>query len=379
MPADRPRARKPARSAHVDNAHGWHQGDPVLDLQLLTISRLVMHHIPKRAPDKSYIAPTYGTRLATLPPTGVDMFTKRIAQSLGHHSHGIQAQFESTGPGSFFEHAVDLMEGDDSTFLKTSRSLADSLTRTQQAKSLADSKLLVLSGLTSKQARPFCAVVKAELQDAFSENEAKGEAVIDYLNKIFFAESQKLFKIGFVQRTNPLGTKKKPEHFSIHLFDHLMTGTETRGAAFYFYKEFLGADVSTSDRQLTRQFFDKTIDFLKGQKLSPSKKIELGEALRAELRSNEQTISVKSFGKKHFDVAIQPKYEEYMAKANFPTIAITKDTDFIKARLRRRQKIVFTSGVMITTPADQIALVSVQKSVDGKTQVTISGTVESQE
>ena len=351
----------------------------MIDLQLLTINRLVIHHINPRGPDKDYVAPTYGGQLAALPKSGLDMFTKRIAQALGHHSHGIQAQFDETGPGSFFIDAVDLMDGDDALFLVTSKKVADTLAKAQQSKSLAASKLMVISGHTSKQQRPFCAVVKAELQDALTEKIEKGKTVIDYLTEIFFAESQKLYKIGFVQKTNALGGKDNPQHFAIHLFDHLMTGTETRGAAFYFYKEFLGADVSSSDRHLTRQFFEKTNDFLKSQKISPAKRIDLGEALRAELRSNNQTISVKSFGSAHFEPAMQPMYIAFMEKANFPKVAITKDTDFIKTRLKRRQKIVFTSGVMITTPPDQVKLVTIKNTVDGTTQVTISGVVESQE
>lgn len=351
----------------------------MIDLQVLTINRLVIHHINPRSSDKSYIPPTYGTQLVALPKSGLDMFTKRIAQALGHHSHGIQAQFDNTGPGSFFVDAVDLMDGNDELYFHTSKRVADTLAKAQQSKSLAASKLLVISGRTSKLQQPFCAVVKAELQDALAEKIEKGKTVVDYLTEIFFAESQKLYKIGFVQKTNAMGDKQNPEHFAIHLFDHLMTGTETRGAAFYFYKEFLGADVSASDRHLTRQFFEKTNEFLKSQKISPSKRIDLGEALRAELRSNNQTISVKSFGAAHFEPDLQTKYVDFMGKANFPKVAITKDTDYIKNRLKRRQKIVFTSGVMITTPSDQVKLVTIQKIIGGSTQLTISGTIESQE
>jgi 37-kD nucleoid-associated bacterial protein len=352
----------------------------MIDLQLLTIERLVIHHINPRAGDKSYIAPTYGTQLVALPPSGLDMFTKRIAQALGHHSHGIQAQFDKTGPGTFFMDAVDLMDGNDELFFATSKTVADSLAKAQQSKSLAPSKLLIVSGHTSKKQQPFSAVVKAELQDALAEKKsAQGKTVVDYLTEIFFAESQKLYKIGFIQKTNALGGKQAPNHFSIHLFDHLMTGTETRDAAYYFYKEFLGANISDSDRQLTKQFFDKTIDFLNSLDISPAKRIDLNESLRAELRSNDQTISVKSFGAKHLDAALQPKYAGFMDKVNFPTNAITKDTEFVKARLKRRHKIVFTSGVMITTPADKAKLVAIHKSIDGATQVTISGSVESQE
>jgi hypothetical protein len=205
------------------------------------------------------------------------------------------------------------------------------------------------------------------LQDGLTETSNAGKKIVDYLTDIFFAESQKLYKIGFVQKTSNLGNKTVPEHFAVHLFDHLMTGTETRSAAFYFHSEFLGADVAASDRHRTREFFEKTNEFLHDQPIPSSKKIALGEALRAELRSNKQTISVKGFSDDHLEPAMQGAYLTFMAKANISKHAITKDTEYIKSRLKRRQKIVFTSGVMISTPADKISLVSVEAPTDGST------------
>lgn len=315
----------------------------------------------------------------TLAKPGLDMFAKRITQALGHHSHGIQAQFHNTGAQSFFANSVDMMEGNEAQFIASSAIVANDLTRAQQSKNLSESKLIVISGHTSKSQMPFAAVVKSELQDGLTETSNKGKTIVDYLTDIFFAESQKLYKIGFVQKTSSLGNKTTPEYFAVHLFDHLMTGAETRSAAFYFYSEFLGADVAASDRHRTREFFDKTKEFLQAQPIPSSRKIELGEALRAELRSNKQTISVKEFSDAHFESYMQDKYIAFMEKANISTHAITKDTEYIKSRLKRRQKIVFTSGVMISTPADKISLVTIEAPTDGSTIVKISGTVESQE
>lgn len=351
----------------------------MIDLAFLSIERIIVHHIPPRADDKSFMAPTCATTLVTLTKPGLDMFAKRITQALGHHSHGVQAQFHNTGAQSFFVNSVDLMEGNDAQFIASSAVAAHDLTRAQQSKNLAASKLIVISGRTSKAQVPFSAVVKSELQDGLTETSSKGKTNVDYLTDIFFAESQKLYKIGFVQKTSKLGTKAAPQHFAVHLFDHLMTGTETRSAAFYFYSEFLGADVAASDRHRTREFFDKTNEFVQAQPLPSAVKIALGEALRAELRSNKQTISVKGFADDHLEPALRGKYLAFMAKANISTHAITKDTEYIKSRLKRRQKVVFTSGVMITTPADKLSLISIEAPADGSTIVKISGTVESQE
>jgi hypothetical protein len=351
----------------------------MIDLALLSIKRIIVHHIPPRADDRSFVPPTCATKLVTLPAAGLDMFAKRISQALGHHSHGVQAQFHNTGPQSFFANSVDLMDGTEAQFIASSALVAHDLTRAQQPKNLAASKLIVISGHTSKAQVPFSAVVKSELQDGLTETSNKGTTVVDYLTDIFFAESQKLYKIGFVQKTSKMGSKSASQHFAVHLFDHLMTGTETRSAAFYFYSDFLGADVAASDRHRTREFFEKTHEFVQAQALPTAAKIAIGEALRAELRSNDQTITVKAFSDKHLVPALQSNYLAFMAKANISTHAITKDTEYIKSRLKRRQKIVFSSGVMITTPADQISLVAIQAAADGSTTVKISGTVESQE
>jgi hypothetical protein len=351
----------------------------MIDLTFLSIERIIVHHIPPRADDKTFVAPTCANTLVALAKPGIDMFAKRISQALGHHSHGIQAQFHNTGAQSFFANSVDMMEGDDAQFIASSAIVANDLTRAQQSKNLSASKLIVISGHTSKSKFPFSAVIKSELQDGLTEISSQGKTVIDYLTDIFFAESQKLYKIGFVQKTSKLGTKTAPEHFAVHLFDHLMTGTETRSAAFYFHSEFLGTDVAASDRHRTREFFDKTQEFLQSQPIPTADKIALGEALRAELRSNKQTISVKGFSDDHLEPAMQSKYLEFMKKACINMHAITKDTEYIKSRLKRRQKIVFTSGVMISTPADKMSLVSIEAPADGSTVVKISGTVESQE
>lgn len=351
----------------------------MIDLSLLSISRVVVHHIPTRAEDKSYVPPRFGTEFVELADPAVDMFTKRFSKSLASHSHGIQAEFHDRGEQSFFRCAVKMMDGTNEDFLAASRLVAEKLARAQLARSLSTSKLIVVSGTYSANDLPFSAVVKSELQDGLLERNFEGRAKVDYLSDIFFADSQKLYKIGIVRKTSQLGTVDAPEHFSLHLFDHLMTGTETRGAAAYFYNQFLGADVAASDRHCTRMFFEKTKEFFERQPLTRAQFIELEEALRTEMRSNKQTLSIMDFSRENLPEPMRAAYVSFMERANVNTNAITKDTEYIKTRLRRRRKIVFTSGVMITTPADGPNLVDITSSGDGTTTVTITGAVETQE
>lgn len=74
----------------------------MIDLALLSIERIIVHHIPPRADDRSFVAPEMRDHTLTLSQAGLDMFAKRISQALGHHSHGVQAEFHNTEPQSFF-------------------------------------------------------------------------------------------------------------------------------------------------------------------------------------------------------------------------------------------------------------------------------------
>lgn len=355
----------------------------MLDLQYLNIERLVVHHIPK-AVDKQVATPGVSTESVALEGDGLDMFNRRIAESLGHRSHGIKVDFTEHGPASFFQEAAASLDLTEQDFVTHSARFAYRLCQAQGVRPYTPSKLIVMGGKTGAAQRPFFAVVKADMQDALAENVQDGRTTVAYLNKVFLTDSQRLFKIGFVQQLPALPGRAedgqfKKEDFAVHLFDHLVTGTESRNAAFYFYGTFLGTDVAASDKRLTQDFFNLTQEFLNSRGYSPVKKIELGEALRSELRSNTQTVSVKEFGDKYLDRAESTEYAAFMAQRAFPTHSVTKNTEYITARLRRRQKLAFSSGVMITTPADKIALVTVGDAIDGKTTVTIEGTVERQE
>lgn len=311
------------------------------------------------------------------------MFNRRIASALGHKSHGIKVDFQEHGAGSFFQDAVQSMHLDEPGFIQHSASHAHRLCGAQGIRPYPQCKLIVMSGKTGKFQRPFMAVVKADMQDALAERSQNGRITIDYLNNVFLTESQRLFKIGFVQQMNAQPKLVDGLHckddYAVHLFDHLLTGTESRTPAYYFYGTFLGTDIAASDKRLTQDFFTKTNEFLDSKGFSAVKRIELGESLRSELRSNTQTISVKDFGDKYLDKADQADYTAFMARSAFPAHAITKNTEYIASRLKRRQKFAFTSGVLITTPPDRISLVTVSDPVNGKTTVVVDGTVERQE
>jgi hypothetical protein len=355
----------------------------MLKIDQMTINRVVVHTIPARGPDKSYVPPSGGADVLHLNGTVSDVVVARMSKALGHNSHGVQADFEETADDSAFSLACSMMDCTDTDFKAHAQAAAEKLTKVQLSKSFSAAKLISMSGSVGTIGRPFAAFIKADLEQALSETTKQGQSVLDVLNDLFLTESQRLYKIGFFLRT-AAGTGKKagayvPEHHSVHVYDHLMTGTESRNAAFYFYSEFLGANVAASDRRLTQDFFEKSLKFFDEKGFSQGKRIALGEALRAELRSNKQTLNVSDFAQTHLQSAKdQSDYVAYMQKSGFPAHAITKDVDYVKNRLRRRQKVYFDSDVVISTPADAVKeLLKFKDNHDGTTTVTVQGTVES--
>jgi hypothetical protein len=355
----------------------------MLKIDQMVVNRVVVHTIPARDQNKNLVPPSGGTDV--LHPTGTvsDVVVARITKALGHNSHGLQADFDDTTDNSAFALACAMMDCSDTDFKDHAHTAAEKLAQVQLAKAFNSAKLISMSGTVGAISQPFTAFIKADLEQALAESTKHGQSVLDVLNDLFLTESQRLYKIGFFLRT-AAGTGKKggkfaPEHHSVHVYDHLMTGTESRTAAFYFYSEFLGANVAASDRRLTQDFFEKTMKFFDEKGFPQAKRIALGEALRSELRSNNQTLSVADFAKAHLNSAKdQTEYVGYMQKSGFPAHAITKDVEYVRSRLRRRQKVYFNSDVVISTPADAVKeLLKFKDNGDGTTTVTVQGVVAS--
>lgn len=355
----------------------------MLDLENLNIQRITVFSIPEDQPSKVPGIPTGGLSLVQLNPLARDMLKKRMVKALGKASHGIEVSIHDTTAQGFFHLGAATLDTTDVGFLSAAASLASMLAKAQNNLSLKASKLVVIGGVVTAHARPFLAVVKAELQDALSETGTQNATSIQHLQNIFMTESQRLYKIGFLQRnvsvaSNQNGGFDVHEH-SVHLFDHLMTALETRSAAHYFYSEFLGCQTANSARSRTRDFYDQTLVFIKTSGFSEIKQADLQEALRADLRSNTAHVSVADFAQAHMTVPDRAAYGTFMTNKGFPAHAVAKDTEYVKSRLRKRRKIMFTSGVTISTPPDDLRLVVVTANQDGSSTVHVPGTESSRE
>ena len=85
----------------------------VLDLSDLTISRLVVFDVPTGDSNKAVAVPTGGLSVVNLTGPTHDMVVKRLTKVLGKNSHGIEASFDDTEAGSFFQLGASMTAAND--------------------------------------------------------------------------------------------------------------------------------------------------------------------------------------------------------------------------------------------------------------------------
>lgn len=350
----------------------------------IMIERIIAHKIYPHTPDKQLVKPTTSNNLEELPQEALDALQLRITKALGNRSHGIEMSIEQIDSDSYFQNASAMLHADEHTFIELSKNLAHKLNTSQLSTNAPGGVLAIITGRIGNDSLPFIAAIKAEIQDGFGANEKEGQVKMEYLKNLLLTTTQRLYKVGFLvelisKPADPNG--HLPGNYRAFLFDHLMTATETRNAAGYFYINFLGMGIQASSKKLTQNFFEWTRTFIDTTPVRDDDKFEFHEALRVELRSKDGTISVSDFGDKHFPDEIRKQYDGFMKTKGFPQNAVLKDNDYIRAKLKKRRKLLLDSDVYISAPPDEFKnLVQIMPSNDaGFTVVKIKGQIKGQD
>ncbi len=352
----------------------------------MLIKRLTAHTVFARGPDKETITPPdYSESLIELGQDALDLIQQRITDALGSTSHGVEMTINNSDTDSFMQVGAAMIRASDEQFYSHSKTLADNLTRAQTSPRWPGGVLVVISGTVGVSSKPFTAVIKAETDKGFNIVKIDGHTTLELIKKMLLSETQRLYKVGILieMTTAAVGDDGKypVDNYRAFLFDHLLSATETKNAAAYFYAAFLGFGIQSSSRHQTKVFFDESKNFINSAPIPDEDRYTLREALRAELRSNTTTVSAKEFAEKHLPEEHQPAYIKHLVAKGFPDQAVVKDLDFIKHQLKRPRNVLFSSGVKIHVPAEQDfkELVAISTAANGYTQVMIKGTVAEQD
>lgn len=354
------------------------------EFEALTIERMIAHTIFPRTKDGLLVKPQLSNDLIPLDVDSRDLVQIRVTDALGSTSHGIEINVERSGDGSFMQKAAAIIRMNDVDFVAKSKIVANDLADAQTNPKWPGGILIVLTGKVGKNQSPYAAVIKAETDKGFNIEEVNGSVSLTLIKKMLLSQTQRLYKIGIVVEISyqaPVKDLYSPDNYRYFLFDHLLTSTETKSAAAYFYNAFLGMNIVGSSKYQTRKFYETTKTFINTLPINATERGALLEALRSDLRSNKGTMSIATFADEHLPKEQRDEYKKTMSATGLPDTAMIKDLAYIKAKLRRPRRIDFNTGIKIHVPADVdfSEHVQVESQVAGYTQVRIKGVVEGQE
>jgi hypothetical protein len=81
---------------------------------------------------------------------------------------------------------------------------------------------------------------------------------MEFIAELLLTPAQRFYKIGFIVQTIAFPPDSdgnyNSSYYRAFLFDHLMTSTETKNAAGYFYARFLDMDIVNPQKNLHKIF-----------------------------------------------------------------------------------------------------------------------------
>lgn len=348
----------------------------------LSINRIAIHQIYERDENREVRRPKYNNVMTRLPEDGLSALCERVTTALGNNSHSLQMDIVKVDIASTFQMMAKMLYLDDGRFLEESKKLADKLAQCQSTRRIPGGILVVFDGTVGNDELKYIATIKAESQGGFALEAADNvDILLRYISELLLTPQQKLYKIGlFIERNPNIDVQLQgADDFYATIYDQNMNNAETRNAALYFYESFLGCVIHASNKKLTRDFYNNTKEFISTLNVADEQKVDLSNSLYDYLKMSRETIiSVNDFATRYFDPRTIDTYKQHMRSKNFPANAISKDIEYLKNKLRRRQ-IKFTSKVKITAPSDNFhQLVRVVTQNENETTLCVQGKIEEQ-
>ena len=354
-----------------------------MELTNVTITRAIAHDVV-RASQLESNPPVLSDELIVPDEKGKRLFSRRLVDTVASGSHCVDVTVVDTSKGSPFDKASFMLDASDMGFLKFSKELALSLSTAQTAGPIKSGSAIFLQGTCNADGDParFLAIIKADSDQGFSKRVKGGRVTLEYVSDMVLGESQRLIKIAFLIEETAPATKptekddpRATDDFSIKVFDHMMQNRGDRDAAAYFYKTFLRCEFANDSSRQTKKFWETTKEFLDGMEVDKLDRYEYHGGLVSYMQGNTSVISPRDYAREVLPAEHQDAYIKHCKAAGI-TQAVTKNTDLIKSKLRKRS-LRFSSSVTITgKPEAMRDSVKILGEKDGWTNVQIKGSIE---
>lgn len=343
----------------------------------LRINRIIVHQVFQRNDNRELISPKFSIDFTNLDQGGLATLQDRIINALGNESHSIEMHINDSSPNTVFDICSRLIDSSNDDFKELSKFVPNKLAQAQTSRKIPGGIVVIFDGLIGPNNKHYLGIIKAEIHSGFNIIENGNLLLLNFLSELLLTPQQKLYKIAmFIEENRTDHLPKIPDNFLVFVYDHNMTRSETQQAAQYFYDSFLGCSFSPSDKKLTSDFYHFTKDYIENIDTNEETKLDLNTSLYSYLKvSQSNIINVVEFAEQYLEQEQRDNFANFMYDKGFPERAVNKDITYIKYKLRRRN-LKFTSDVKISAPSDEFEdLVNIAGSDNGRTLVSIKGSL----
>ena len=311
----------------------------MINFNLLTFSHVIMHRVHEKIAGQLHSNVSFSEHLITISQEVEDVIKKRLIDAAGRESRSFELKIENVSDGSFFDLSKSIIETNNENFIEKSKTIAELLGESQTHHRIPGGYLILISAIDNDN-KPLIIVIKAEPHEALKVS--SNEQLL--IENVFLSPSQKLYKIGVLHQDNS-GLSLTADLFKSYLFDDQFR--QDGHPAEYFYKSFLGLNVSENSKIQTNQFYIKTEEFIKQNIELTSEKMLQFTHLKSYIGNNTETIRPLDFANNYMISSLRDSYIASVVR-ELPN-SFVKDSILIKSRISQR-KISFGGSLKIIGP-----------------------------
>lgn len=336
----------------------------------MSIERIIIHQVYQRDPEGHKKEPLQSHEFTRFDKSAMEEFKSRVHDALGENSKAVEMQIMDQGERDLPRIVEKIISEDDENFAVASYDFAKKLTDSQQRKRIPGGILVIFTGKQGLPAKRFLGIIKAEVHSAYEKqvNEDTKEISLKFVQEVLLTPGTRLYKTAafFEKSEYDKNNQNLNDNWAVMVSDYQISQTDGKAAAQYFYSTFLGCGYPETSARTTKKFYEEASSFIESLDFPAEKKSDLHNALTTYLKVNtSSTINSLEFASNYFsDIDMQDEFNSHMSRAGIPSTSFTKDTTYIKSKLKFR-RINFSKNVKIIAPAEIFKEYVIIESMDG--------------
>lgn len=335
------------------------------NLAKLRIDRLIVHEIPARLVSGDGPPPVLSEVESRLDQMLRNYFGERIKESLAAAAYDVVLDADSASPVPGL--VLDHLNGTGKPFVAMSQDMAGHLYASQTG--VNPDGLLTVAHVSIADRRGL-GILKLDKEEGLRVKSIKLENKrtfnIEHIRELMLTNRTRVFKAAlFVQRGKTLASVEA-------IVSDKQRGYQPKTeVADFFLKRFLGCALREAPDVTTKRFFQATDLFVNTRVSDPVLKTQYQMALLTEMNSGRPTIEPKRFAENNLQPPDRDSYAQLLVEQGITVPVIDKDTTLIKNQIKRVQ-LELESGILVLgTPENFEAHVTMTNVESGSTRIEI--------